>query len=592
MKRLRRRAGVLVGYGFRAAPGTMLATLALAVVNGLSAGFYPVGFRIFTDAYLAHDAGKLAVAVAVTAGLIAVNWTAANLDGNLGIDLADRVSLYVATRVAELVNRARGIDHLERPEYLRELDLVEQNGGMIAGGPRQLLMTLQTLVRATGVMVLFASVHPVLLVLPAAGLLPSIGEAFSVRIRQRAEDRMAEEKRLGDQLFTIAASAAPAKEVRIFGLATELGARHDRIARSVTRQTTRAAVLGAGAALIGWICFIGAFVVVLRFVVRATLDGGVSTGGIVLAVVLAQQVRAVFEQVATSVGQLLTSARTADRLLWLEDVVNDRSRGELDAPVEIHDGITFENLTFQYPGSERCVLDRVDLRIPAGTTLALVGDNGAGKTSLVKLLTRMYEPTSGSIRIDGVPLHEIDVDQWRTRLSAGFQDHVAWELVARETVGIGDLERVEDVDAIEAALVRASASDVVASFDDGLDAQLGRSFPGGRELSGGQWQKLALGRAMMRDAPLVTILDEPTASLDAATEHALFERYTESARRSSARNGGITILVSHRFSTVRSADLIAVVDEGRIRELGTHDELMELGGTYAELFELQARAYR
>jgi ATP-binding cassette subfamily B protein len=583
---------VLVGYGFRAAPATMVATMVLAVVNGLSAGFYPVGFRLFTNAYLAHDAAQLAVAVAVTAGLIAVNWTASNLDGNLGIDLADRVSLYVSTRVAELVNRADGVDHFERPEYLRELDLVEQNGGMISGGPRQLLMTLQTVVRAGGVIVLFASVHPVLLLLPAVGLLPSFGEAQSVRIRQRAEERMAEQKRLGDHLFAIAATAAPAKEVRIFGLARELLARHEAIGRSVTRQTTRAAVVGAGAALLGWLFFIAAFVFVLRTVVRSALNGGVSPGDIVLAVVLAQQVRGVFEQVATQVGQLLTSARTADRLLWLEDVVNDRTGGELEPPQVLRDAITFDDVSFRYPSSEGLILDHIDLRIPAGTTLAVVGDNGAGKTTIVKLLTGMYEPTSGAITIDGVDLREMNLMLWRRRTSAGFQDHVAWELIAQETVGIGDLERIEDIDAVNTALLRASAAEVVNSFDEGLDTQLGRSFPGGRELSGGQWQKLALGRAMMRDTPLVVILDEPTASLDAATEHALFEKYTESARRSSDRNGTITVLISHRFSTVRTADLIAVVRDGRISELGTHDDLIERKGTYAELFELQARAYR
>ena len=591
-KKLRRRSGVLIGYGFRAAPVTMIATLALAVVNGLSAGLYPIGFRLFTDAFLAHDAGALVVAVVVTSGLIAVNWTASNLDANLGIDLADRVTLYASSRVAELVNGASGVDHFERPDYLQQLDMVEENGGMISGGPRQLLITVQTLVRACGVIVLFASVHPVLLLLPLVGVLPSFGEAQSVRIRQRAEERMAERKRLGDQLFTVAATAAPAKEVRIFGLATELRARHEAIGRSVARETTRAAIFGAGAALIGWLCFIATFVFVLRTVVRATLDGGVSAGGIVLAVVLAQQVRAVFEQVATSVGQLLTSVRIVDRLLWLEDIVDDQHRGEIAPPAALREGIVFERVSFHYPGTDRVVLDSVDLRIPAGTTVALVGDNGAGKTTLVKLLTSMYEPTSGSITVDGVPLRDINVAQWRERLSSGFQDHVPWELIARETVGIGDLPRVEDVGAVEGALARAGASDIVDGFDGGFDAQLGRSFPGGRELSGGQWQKLALGRAMMRDEPLLLILDEPTASLDAATEHALFERYTEAARRSRATSGAITVLVSHRFSTVRTADLIAVVQDGRISELGSHDELMARGGTYAELFELQARAYR
>ena len=234
----------------------------------------------------------------------------------------------------------------------------------------------------------------------------------------------------------------------------------------------------------------------------------------------------------------------------------------------------------------------VSLHLPAGAAVALVGLNGAGKTTLVKLLTRMYEPTAGRILVDGVALDELDLAAWRHRSAAAFQDFLRPELVAAQVVGIGDLAHLHDHDAVGTALERAGAGTVVAEMTDGLEARLGRSFPDGEELSGGQWQKLALGRSMMRDRPLLLVLDEPTASLDAPTESALFDQYIRVARQTGRENGAITLLVSHRFSTVVLADLIIVIEDGRPAEWGTHAELMERGGTYAELYELQAAAYR
>jgi ATP-binding cassette, subfamily B, bacterial len=238
------------------------------------------------------------------------------------------------------------------------------------------------------------------------------------------------------------------------------------------------------------------------------------------------------------------------------------------------------------------VLSGVDLTIPAGSTVAFVGDNGAGKTTLVKLLARLYRPTAGRITVDGVDLSMLDVEQWRARLSAGFQDFMRFEFVAGETVGVGDLTRVEDRPAAREALERARSGDVIGQLPSGLDTQLGTTFPDGIQPSGGQWQKLALGRAMMRSEPLVLLLDEPTASLDADAEHRLFEAQSAAAKALGARTGAITVLVSHRFSTTRTADLILVVQDGRVTQYGSHDQLIAAGGLYAELYSLQAEAYR
>jgi ATP-binding cassette subfamily B protein len=237
------------------------------------------------------------------------------------------------------------------------------------------------------------------------------------------------------------------------------------------------------------------------------------------------------------------------------------------------------------------VLTDLDLFLPAGSTVAIVGENGSGKTTLVKLLARMYEPTDGRILLDGIDLRSFPIEQWRRRLSAGFQDFVRFELSARESVGVGDVYSEVGDQRLLDALDSAVAGDVVAGLPDGLHTQLGRQFDG-VELSIGQWQKVALGRAMLRDAPLLLVLDEPTASLDAPTEHALFERFAGAAHGVTGSTGGITLLISHRFSTVRMADLIVVVVHGRIAETGSHDQLLAAGGVYAELYRLQARAYR
>jgi ATP-binding cassette subfamily B protein len=251
----------------------------------------------------------------------------------------------------------------------------------------------------------------------------------------------------------------------------------------------------------------------------------------------------------------------------------------------------------------------VNVELPAGAVVAIVGENGAGKTTLVKLLAKLYEPSAGRILIDGAELARMPADEWRTRLAGAFQDFFRFEFRARHTIGVGDVPRLEDQPAVVTAVARAGADDVVVRLKVGLETQLGPTWPEGVEVSFGQWQKLALARGFMRDRPLLLVLDEPTAALDAETEHALFERYAAAARRRDGRassadrgsdagadrdqdEGRITILVSHRFSTVRMADLIVVLDGAHVVEVGTHDDLMAKRGQYAELYGIQAAAYR
>jgi ATP-binding cassette, subfamily B, bacterial len=279
------------------------------------------------------------------------------------------------------------------------------------------------------------------------------------------------------------------------------------------------------------------------------------------------------------------------RLAWLEDYAAAVARdADLLAPARLSHGIRFEHVTFTYPGADRPALQDVSLLLPAGSVIAVVGENGAGKTSLIKLLAKLYAPTSGRILIDGVDLARIDAADWRTRLAGAFQDFFRFEFRAAKAIGVGDLPRIDAEPAIVTAMDRAGARDVAEKLTSGLHTQLGPTWPEGVDVSYGQWQKLALARGFMRDEPLVTALDEPTAALDAETEHQLFESYA--SRTSERPRGSLTILVSHRFSTVRMADLIVVLDGSRVAEVGTHEELLARGGQYGELYRIQARAYR
>jgi ATP-binding cassette subfamily B protein len=285
-------------------------------------------------------------------------------------------------------------------------------------------------------------------------------------------------------------------------------------------------------------------------------------------------------------------------MAWLEDYAASlMEHADTPAPERLAEGIRFEHVSFTYPGTEKLVLDDVNLEFKPGSVVAIVGENGAGKSTLVKLLCRMYQPDKGRILIDGVDLARIRADDWRARLAGAFQDFFRFEFHARRTVGVGDVVRLDDEPAVVSAVSRAGAEDVVEHLTSGLDTQLGPTWPKGVEVSFGQWQKLALARGFMRDHPLLIVLDEPTAALDAETEHSLFERYAAVARggkleQEGAAEGRITILVSHRFSTVRMADLIVVLDGSRVVEVGSHEALMARGGQYSELYGIQAAAYR
>jgi ATP-binding cassette subfamily B protein len=336
--------------------------------------------------------------------------------------------------------------------------------------------------------------------------------------------------------------------------------------------------------------YFGAAVAIIGWMLHDTLRGTVSVQALVIAVTAIGALQGISAGLVGTVKSTAQSLRAAIRYLWLHEYaaqIHARHSGTHEPPAQLHNGIRLRHVSFRYQGAAADALADIDLVLPAGSVVALVGENGAGKTTLVKLLTGMYEPTSGQIDIDDTDLVGINLRQWRARCAGAFQDHASFEFIAGRAIGIGDLTRLDDEDTIRRALDDAAATDVLTALPDGLHTQLGTAWPGGVDISGGQWQRLAIARGMMRRQPLLRVLDEPTSALDALTEHKLFDRYTAARRL-----GAVTLLVTHRFSTVAAADLVIVLRDGRIAEIGAHDDLLAARGHYAELYSLQASGYR
>ncbi|HEU0167691.1 MAG TPA: ABC transporter ATP-binding protein, partial [Chloroflexota bacterium] len=510
--------------------------------------------------------------------------------------LAERFMGVLEKRLVEITAAIPTVEHFERPDYLRELELLSQNRGALAGIVNAVTTNGSVAIRIVTLAAILGTVHPLLLALPLFMVAPIFTETRARRRRLSLMDRLAESYRLERYFETLAVTPEPAREVRLFGLGPEIVKRFLALRAEENRQTDRERLIGSLLGTVGWLIFAAAYLGALFFVAQLVSTGHASLGDMVVAITVAVQLAFLAAQLAATGPWFLDTIKAGSRYAWLVDYAETVARqlawpDRQPAPSVLQAGVTLDRVTFRYGESGRAALDAVSMTLPAGSIVAVVGENGAGKSTLVKLLSRMYEPSSGRILVDGIDLRALDVEEWRRHQSAGFQDFMRFEFLAGEAVGVGDLPHIADGPALELALVRAGATDVVAALPGGLHTQLGRNFDGA-ELSGGQWQKMALGRAMMRPAPLLVLLDEPTAALDAEAEFALFQRYASAARDAGRRTGAITVLVTHRFSNVRMADLILVLAGGRLVEHGSHEHLIAAGGLYAELYELQARQYR
>jgi ATP-binding cassette, subfamily B, bacterial len=445
--------------------------------------------------------------------------------------------------------------------------------------------------------VLMASVVPVLAVLPLFAVPAVLATRAADSKRGQAVQRVTPRTRLAGHLFTLATTAAPGRETRLFGLAGELRRRHreewDAGGRDIARTDRRARVPVA----LAWLFFVLAYATAIAAMVRAGLDGDASLGLIVAAVAVTSQITGQVQSLLTLTFWTLESLRATRAFL---DVVADGAVERaatvlantvpptpVTAPARLDDCIKVEGLSFQYWNRDQPSLNDIDLELPAGAVVALVGENGAGKSTFVKMLSGLYRPSAGRILVDGTDLAQFAPEDWRARITAAFQDPVHIEMSLKDTVGLGWLEHRDDPERILEALRTAGGDKLLASLPEGLETRLGRKSWGGKGLSGGQWQTVANARAAMRQAPLLRVLDEPSASLDARAEEWLFQRYADLSRL----EGGVTVLVTHRFTTARAADLIVVLDGGRVVEVGSHDTLSQTDGLYAELFRLQARYF-
>ena len=575
--------------GYRAEPRLLALSLGLALLMMLPDALLALWLKFLVDGVLHDQRWRVMIAGIGLAVSVTATWYLSLLSQRVQRRFRDRVAIALESHVAHLQASVPTIEHHERPEYLDRLAMLRDQVFALDHMFMSLFSTLGWLFRLAITAALLGSIHPVLVLLMVFALPAFWVSTWRPAVERRVEESVISNTRLARHLFVLGTTAPPAKEVRVTNtgdwLATESRAAWKRWYAPVSKVRWVTAAWHA----LAWAIFAGAYIIAVVFVATG-LDRGV--GDVVLVVAagtrLARYVGATAGELGFLRGFWLDSSR---RLTWLEDyAAGVDASATASAPERLIDGITFEHISFSYPGTDRVVLDDITLRLPAGSVVAVVGENGAGKSTLVKLLARMYSPTSGRITVDGTDLADIATEEWRARLAGAFQDFYRFELHAQQTVGVGDLPRVEDRGATRNAVGRAGADDVIERLAYGLETQLGPSWDEGAEVSFGQWQKLALARGFMRDTPLLLILDEPTAALDAETEHSMFESFAE-ASRVHADTGRVTVLVSHRFSTVRMADLIVVMDGSRVAEFGTHEELMARDGQYAELFRIQAAAY-
>jgi ATP-binding cassette, subfamily B, bacterial len=591
MRDLFRGIGDVLYSSWRAGPGRLAVSVLLLLLGSVSGPLIALFLARVTDSVIEGDMSAAVTAASAMAVMALLSLTMEHFAHIFFFELADLHHIRVEQEIGELVQGSASLEQHERSDHADRLALLRKESGSIDEGVQTVLSSITLLVQILLTGFLLARLEPLLLFLPVFAFPPLLAGRLAERYRNRAELRTAEDTRRAWHLLELSVHPASAKELRLFGLGGVLRQRQATLLARIDARQHRAELMGLGLRSLGQLFFVLGYVGALILVIRMALAGQGTAGDVVLVLTLAVQTNAQAAAVVSLAQSLQRNARAMSLVRWLRAAAPAAAAGDAPCPDTLHVGIELSGVAFRYPGADRDVLSEVTVRIPRNTTVAIVGDNGAGKSTLVKLLCGFYRPTRGSIRVDGVDLARISPARWRERLSAGFQDFVRLETPARESVGAGDLEHLDTPGAVESAVRRADAEAVVARLPDGLASQLGTTYEDGEELSGGQWQRIALSRAMMPQSPLLLLLDEPTAALDPLTEHELFQRYAASAREVGERSGGITVLVSHRFSTVRMADLILVVSGGRLTEAGSHADLMAADGVYAELFSLQAAAY-
>ena len=581
----------LVRLGYDSEPRLITSAFVLALLAALPDALIALWLALLGRGATDGD-GRLVLLAAVALGLSSVlTWFLRVLSTRTQRRFRDKVSIALERHVARLQATVETVAHQERPEYLDRLSVLRDQVFVLDHLYMSLFSTAGWILRLGATIALLMSVDPALALLAVFALPTVLTSGWRPGVERLARERGAQAERMARHLYQANTTASTAKELRVLGVTERLATRRRSAWEECYALIARARWVSTVWHTLGWTVFGLGYVGAVVYVAS-----GLHASAAAVLLVLASGAR-LSGYLGATVGEIgflrgiwLDGSR---RLVWLEEYAAAQVTGDRPAPDRLEDGIRLEDVTFTYPGASRPALEHVDLFLPAGAVVAVVGENGAGKSTLVKLLAQMYAPTDGRILVDDQPLASFAPGAWRARMAGAFQDFYRFELAAQQSVGVGDLPRLDDREASTAAVRRAGADDVVERLEDGLDTQLGTSWRDGVDLSFGQWQKLALARGFMREDPLLLVLDEPTAALDAETEHALFERYADAATTGSlGESGRILLLVSHRFSTVRMADLIVVMDGSRVTEVGSHEELMARAGQYASLYETQASSYR
>ncbi|MGH9224836.1 MAG: ABC transporter ATP-binding protein [Acidimicrobiales bacterium] len=576
LKASARAVGLAVRLTWRASP---LFTAVLLVALALEAALRPVQLALSAAVVDRAVGGGDILTLAVVAGLALAAGHVLSPVASTAQSLAgDRLTAYIGEELIGAANRWPGLARFEDPDFQDDLHRARTRAGrggldVVVYGARSGL----ALFTAVSLALVLAGLHPLVPVLLVAASLPSIASQYVANNRTGSHlyIQTPDARRL-DYCRDVLLAPEPAKDVRLFAAGRQFRRRYDEIfeattsdlhllRRRLTVKVVLAEALSAAAAAVG--------------------EGDLSPGAVVLYGGAVTMFRETLSVLGFDVGFLPWVLAFLPSLFRVLDAEPDLpvANPPVPTPHPLRGGIAFEDVSFAYAGRDAPALDGLNLRIGAGECVALVGHNGAGKTTVVKLLLRLYDPDAGRVLVDGIDLRDLDPVDLRRHLGVIFQDFVRYELTAGENVGLGNVERLGDEAAVHDAVRRAGAGALLDVLPDGLGTALGRQF-GGRELSEGEWQKLALARALMRDCP-VLVLDEPTASLDVQTEFHIYRRFRELTRDRT------TLLVSHRLSTVRLADRIVFLSNGRVGEEGSHDALMAAGGDYARLFRMQAEQH-
>ena len=501
--------------------------------------------------------------------------------------LADNYTRHVSIQV---MKHAADLDLIayEDPIFYDRLERARVQATDRLGMIQSMGRLVQQVVITVSLSVSIVVFSPWLLLLLIAGVVPAfLGESHFAFLSYAKNFRQTPIRRQLDYLRVLGGSKEAAKELKLFGLKDFLVGRFTRLSNQIYAEdialARRRLVAGALLSVIGAAGYYGAYVLVIWRTVTGMLSIGTLTflAGAIL-------------QASSNIQQIFsTLSSIADQALFLTDLIaflqmepTIRSKpNALPAPQPIRRGFEFRNVSFRYPGGGHLILNNFNFHLRPGERVALIGENGQGKTTIVKLLTRLYDPLDGQVLLDGVDLREYSLESLYREIGVIFQDFMRYEMRASENIAVGRIDEVDNLPLVQLSAEKSLADEVIARLPLGYEQMLGRRFEGGVDLSGGEWQKVALARAYLRDAQ-VLILDEPTAALDARSEYEVFQRFAELTR------GKMALFISHRFSTVRMADRIVVIEDGRVAEDGKHDELTNLGGRYAEMFEMQAASYR